>query len=85
VLKSKQAIRNEIYQKSAKIVDDYIGENGSASQALKEAYNADDNTEQVKELIESMHKKIDELYFEYEPYLQKDQLLAILNECKSGV
>jgi hypothetical protein len=85
VLKTKQAIRNEIYQKAAKIVDDFIGENGSASQVLKEAYNKNDNTEQVQELIETMKNRIDELRDEYQNHMNKDQLQSIIEECKAVV
>lgn len=85
ILKTKQALRNEIYQKAAKVVDDFVGENGSASQALKESYNKSENTEQVKELIECMKTKIDNLYLEYKLYLPDQQLLAILEECKAVV
>jgi hypothetical protein len=85
VLKSKQAIRNEIYQKAAKVVDDYIGENGSASVALKEAYNKSENTEQVKELMETVKGQIEDIRGEYVKLLPHDQLTAILEECKAVV
>lgn len=85
VLKSKQAIRNEIYQKAAKVVDDYVGINGSASQALKTSYNNNENSEQVKELIECIKNQIDHIRFEYENLLPKDQIDLIIEECKSVV
>lgn len=85
VLKTKQAIRNEIYQKAAKIVDDFVGENGSASQSLKESYSKNQNTEQVKELIECMKQKIDDMRDEYSPYLNKQQLESVIEECKAVV
>ncbi len=85
ILKTKQAIRNEIYQKAAKIVDDFVGENGSASQALKEAYAKNDNSEQVKELIECMKQKIDDLQPEYAALMNQQQLATTLEECKAVV
>ncbi len=85
LLKSKQAIRNEIYEKAAKIVDDFVGENGSASQTLKESYAKNENTEQVKELIECMRQKIDSLREEYSSYIHTQQLEPILEECKAVV
>lgn len=85
VLKSKEAIRNEIYQKSAKIVDDFIGENGSASDALKEAYRKSDDTQQVKELVETIHKQIDDLRKDYKNFLPDEQLDVIVKECQAVV
>ncbi len=85
VLKTKQAIRNEIYQRAAKIVDDYIGDNGSASQALKDAYNKNENTEQVKELIECIKKQISELKDEYKGLVPDDQLNLAITECQAVV
>lgn len=85
VLKTKQAIRNEIYQKAAKIVDDFVGENGSASQVLKEAYTKSENTEQVKELVECMKTKIDEMKDEYKPLMNEQQLVSVIEECKAVV
>lgn len=81
ILKSKQALRNEIYERSAKIVSDHVGENGSASIALKEAYINGENTEQVKELAECMKQQIKELRGEYEHLLPKERLDLILEEC----
>lgn len=83
VLKTKQAIINEIYQKAAKVVDDFVGPNGSASDILKESYNKNENTEQVKELVETMKGRIDLLKDEYAPLLDKNQLNITLEECKA--
>lgn len=85
ILKSKQAIRNEILQKCAKVVNDYVGKEGSASQALKDAYNNSENTEQVKELTETIKKQIDTVGQEYNTMLPKDQLELIVAECKAVV
>jgi hypothetical protein len=84
VLKSKQAVRNEIYQKAAKIVDDYVGVNGSASQALKDAYNKNENSEQVNELKECMRKQIANLNDEYINIIP-EQLSIIITECQAVV
>jgi hypothetical protein len=83
-LKTKQAIRNEIYQKAAKIVDDYIGENGSASQSLKDAYNKGETSEQVSELTECIKKQIEQLSEEYKEIIP-DQLPMIIAECQAVV
>jgi hypothetical protein len=83
ILKSKQLVRNEIYERCAKVVSDYVGENGSASGQLKDAYNQSAETEQVKELIECMHKDMDAIKEQYRDLLSNDQLDTIITECKS--
>jgi hypothetical protein len=85
VLKSKQVIRNEIYQKAAKIVDDYVGENGTVSTDLKDAYTKGENTEQVKELGETIKTQIDGLKAEYLGLINPDQLNVIVEECKAVI
>lgn len=85
ILKTKQTIRNEIYELAAKTVDSFVGENGSASQALKDAYTADEDTEQVKELKTCMKDKIDEIANDYKDLLDAQQINAIIEECKAVV
>ena len=85
IIKNKQAIRNEVYERSAKIVDDIVGTNGSASSSLKEAYNNSENTEQVQEVVESIRKQIDDLYNVYSDRLPDAQLKLLLEECKAVV
>jgi hypothetical protein len=85
ILKTKQALRNEILDRSAKIMDDFIGNNGSVSQALKEAYNNDENTEQVKELKECIKTKISELSNDYKGLIPETMLQSTINECTAVV
>jgi hypothetical protein len=85
ILKSKQMIRNEIYERSAKIVDEYIGSNGSASTELKDSYNRDENSEQVKELKECIKGQIDSLANQYKGLLPDEQLQLAIEECKAVV
>ena len=85
VLKTKQALRNEIFQRAAKIVDDYVGENGSVSIELKSAYNNNEQTEQVLELVSCIKTKIDDLADEYKQYIDDEQLNILLEECKAVV
>ena len=82
IIKTKQLIINEIYDKCASIVNVYIGPNGSVSSELKDAYNNNENTEQVKELIKHMKQQIDDLRPQYENLLPISQLNLILEECK---
>lgn len=85
ILKTKQMLRNEIYEKSAKIVDEYIGNSGTASTELKDAYNRDDNTEQVNELRECIKGQIDSLAVQYKGLLPDEQIKLALEECKAVV
>ena len=85
VLKSKQALRNEIYERSAKIVDDYVGKNGSVSDQLKDSYNKAENSEQVKELVECMKGQILKLADEYKGLLTDDQLMLTIKECTAVI
>jgi hypothetical protein len=82
ILKSKQLIRNEIYERCAKIVDDFIGENGTASEMLKSSYQKGEKTEQVQELIACMQQQIENLRAEYTGLISEEQLSMILEECK---
>ena len=85
ILKSKQLLRNEIYERCAKIIDDYVGENGSVSKQLKESYNNSEDTEQVKELINCIHNDIDNLKSQYLGLMDDHQIDMILLECKSVI
>lgn len=85
ILRSKQAVRNEIYERCAKIVDECVGKEGSASKQLREAYMADEQTEQVDELKECMIKDINALREHYEELLPSHQLDLIFKECCSVI
>lgn len=80
VLKTKQAIRNEIFERAAKVVDDYVGSNGSASDILKEAYVKGESSEQVDELTETIKKEIDKISDEYVELMPKEQLALVIEE-----
>ena len=85
VLKSKQALRNEIYERSAKIVDNHVGVNGTASDTLKESYQNGENTEQVNELIECMKKQVYDMKADYEGLLPAEQLELTIAECIAAI
>lgn len=85
ILRSKQLLRNEIYERAAKIVDDFVGERGTASEMLKNAYQNNENTEQVRELVEYMKQQIDELKNDYTGLLPEDQLNMIIKQCKDTI
>lgn len=85
IIKNKQMLRNEVYERAAKIVDDHVGSAGTASTALKDAYRNSENTEQVKELVECIRNQIDALYNDFEGLLPQAQLRMLLEECKAVV
>jgi len=85
ILKTKQLLRNEIYERCAKIVDKYIGASGTCSEELKQAYNKQEDTEQVAELIECIKKEIDGIHDDYQGLIDREQLTLILDECKANV
>jgi hypothetical protein len=85
IFKTKQAIRNEIFQKCAKIINDYVGDDGSVSQQLKNAYINDENTEQVNELKITIKKQMDDIIADYKDLLPDEQLKLIIEECKVNV
>lgn len=85
IFKSKQILRNEIYTKCAKIVNDVIGDDGTASKELKEAYKKDENTEQVRELKESIRNKMDEICNDYKNLINPQECQLIIDECKAVV
>ena len=85
ILRTKQTIRNEIFERSAKIVNYLVGENGTASDILKTAYQNNESTEQVNELIECMKQQIEQLREDYVELLPADQLDQIIAQCKETV
>jgi hypothetical protein len=85
ILKSKQAVRNEIYERGAKIVNDFIGQGGTVSDELKDAYNKDEDSTQVNELKDTMRNQIDELRQTYTGQLPADQLDLVVEECKAVI
>lgn len=58
ILKSKEAIRNEIFDASAKIVEKYTGKNSKTSKITIEDYNVGKINDRVKELEENMKLEI---------------------------
>jgi hypothetical protein len=85
IIKNKQTLRNEVYERAAKIVDDHVGSTGTASTTLKDSYRNSENSEQVKELIECIKDRIDGMYDEFRGLLPETQLRMLLEECKAVV
>jgi hypothetical protein len=85
VLKSKQVLRNEIYQKAAKIVDSYIGENGSVSADIKKEYNDGKMTNDVLNMIDNIKKDIYEIKKDYAELMNDTHLDTIINECQNVI
>jgi len=83
VFKSKQAVKNEIFDRCRNIIDQHI-ESG-ISQELKQDYLANKETEQVEELKDHIRAEIDKLRKEYENELDAIQLNAAIEDCKAVV
>ncbi len=82
ILKSKQIIRNEIYQKCAKIVDDYLS---NINKNLRDEYTNGIENDDVLGLKKCIRKDIDNLKDEYSKFLSKEQLDIIIAECKDVI
>jgi hypothetical protein len=85
ILKSKQALRNEIYDRCAKIVDEYLGISGTASEQLKDDYRKGNNTEQVQEMVNCIKQQMQQLKKEYSGLIDKTQTDLIIAECEAVV
>ena len=85
ILKSKQVLRNEIYQKAAKIVDNYIGERGTVSADIKKDYNEGKLTNDVLNMIDSIKKDIYEIKKDYIELISDAHLDAIIHECQNVI
>ena len=77
VLKTKQALKNEIYEHSAKIVNDYLKD---TSDELRIAYQKGEETEQVKELSASIKADINAIAANYK-HLPDGDVSSVINEC----
>jgi hypothetical protein len=84
VLKSKQFIRNEIYDKAGQIVKRYTTPGIIKKETIDDFIN-NRNTADVKDLTENIKKDIRELRAEYHGKLPEEQLKIIVEECIDGV
>jgi hypothetical protein len=82
VMKTKQLIRAEIYDECAKILRNNLD---SASEEVRKNYNEGKETEEVKSMVQNIHKQIDNLSATYHDKLPDLQLQTALLECKSAV
>jgi hypothetical protein len=85
IFRSKQILESEIYSKCAKIVDNYVGPNGKASDILKQAYIRDENTAAVRDLKESMQKDMDDIILDYKDSPIKNKILDIIKISKESI
>lgn len=79
VMKTKQALRNEILTKTAYIADVELKKLSEDDMKL---YNANEYNDTVKNTIETIKTKYDEVEKEFEPHLPKTELTTLINECK---
>ena len=82
IFKSKQAVRNEIYQQCAAIVAQYLGPNGTVNAELKDAFNADADVVEVHQLRETIKNRIqDTVRTQYAGQLPDVQLNDAIQTC----
>ena len=96
VLRSKQMLRNEIYERCSKAVGERLA---NASEEVRQAYNRPKNNTysqlrddaqanedgMISDLIENMRHDMDVIGAEYAGRLDADVLNGIINECKMVV
>ena len=85
ILKTKEALRNEVYTRAASVVDSFIGKNGTASTDLCNAYNMSEPGADVQELEHSMREQIELLRADFIDRMPSDELDKALEMCKSNV
>lgn len=85
ILKTKEAIRNEIFEKSAKVVDKYLGENSKTSKQIIDDYNNDNQTPEVKELQNTIAEEIMNLRHDYRGKMDEQKIMDILKECTAAI
>ena len=82
ILKSKQLIKNEIYEKCGKIINDTIN---LQPKNIINAYNNYEVNEEIINLKNKIYNLIDEVKNDYKGKLLDIQLECIINECKELV
>jgi hypothetical protein len=85
ILKTKEATRNEIYEKCAKITDKYLGEKSKTPKNIIDDYNNNKDTEEVKQLKNKISDDIMNVRHEFTGRLDERKLTDILQECKAAV
>lgn len=81
ILKNKEAVRNEIFDESAKIVEKFIGENSSTPKNIIDEYNKGLRTEEVLELEQKIKNDIKGLKYRYTGKLPDKSLNQLIDEC----
>ncbi len=82
IVANKQIIRNEIIECAAKITSDALKE---APLHVRDAYIANEHTDDVLQLIEDIRAKIGAIATQYRDKLDEQQLALVIDECKSCV
>jgi len=86
ILKSKESLRNEILEFSAKIVQKHIGSGSSTPKYIIEHYNEGKSTEKVKDLEEKIKTEILNLRGEFIGRgLDDKKIDQILSECMAVI
>ena len=77
ILKNKQSVRNEIYERCAKILNEELDRSG-----LAEDYNKGMHNEEISAMINRTKESMDHIKKEYSDVLSEESLDRILSECK---
>lgn len=82
ILKSKQVLRHEIYNKCSQIINKCLK---ASPEEVQKEYLVEGESLRIRELKDTIKKEIDGLYSEYKGLISDEQLNMIINECKAEV
>lgn len=86
ILKSKEAIRNEIFEDSAKIVEKFTGKNSNTPKKIIDDYNASNSTDAVIKLENNMRLEMQKLKEKYKGKgLDDIKVEQAVDECMSSI
>jgi len=85
LLKTKEIIRNEFLNECSKIRDEYLGEDSIIKKQTVTDYENDNMTNDVLELIDEIHCKMDIISQKYSDQMDPEQLSILLESCKSVI
>jgi len=85
ILKTKAVVRNEIFDRCAKIVEKYVGSSSTTDKAIIDDYNKGNSNDAVVSLENSMKTEMQNLSTEYKGKLDDKKLEQTINECVNSV
>lgn len=85
ILKPRDALRNELLNDAAKVVEKYTGESTKVDKKIIEDYNNNVDSNAVSELKECMIREISQLEKKYQGKLPDDQVRLLIQQSLSVV